>query len=60
MKPSHTQTPRTMSETTFTTGYHSANYHRPYDRADRHMMWAALVCAIITALVVVFVPEVKA
>ena len=58
MKPSNLTTPRTLAETTFTTGYATAS--RPhYSMADRAVMWASLIAAVACILIVIFVPEVK-
>lgn len=58
MKPSHTQTPRTLNECHFTPGYGRDTTPR-YSTADRAVMWASLIAAIACALIVVFVPEVR-
>lgn len=57
MKPSHITTPRTLAETTFSTGYASAQPDRS-SFADRAVMWACGFAAIGVVLVVLFVPEV--
>ena len=54
MKPSHLQTPRTLAETTFTTGYCS---YEPaaYDWQDYVVFWASAAClAALTAIIVVW------
>ncbi len=57
MKPSHLTTPRTLADSTFTTGYRTAEQPR-YSVADRAVMWASLIAAIACALIVAFVPQV--
>ncbi len=49
MKPSHLVTPRTLAETTFTTGY-SSEGPRQYDREDRIVMWACAAAGIALAV----------
>lgn len=58
MKPSHYVTPRTLADSTFTTGYQSVNMPR-YSLADRAVMWASAIAAVVMVLVIVFLPEVK-
>ena len=52
MKPSHLQTPRTLAETTFVTGY-SSHGPRPYDREDRIVLWACTAAALALAVLAV-------
>ena len=47
MKPSHLQTPRTLADTTFVTGYYSANFkpktQPKMDWQDRLVIWAGSI-----------------
>ena len=49
MKPSHLVTPRTLAETTFTTGY-SSQGPRPFDREDKIVLWACGAVSIALAV----------
>ena len=55
MKPSNLQTPRTLAETTFTTGY-SSYQPKKYDPADHIIFWGCTIAATVTVLIMVFVP----
>lgn len=57
MKPSHLQTPRSLSECNFTTGYIQAQ--RRIDLADRIVLWGCLIGGIALLIIVLFVPEAK-
>lgn len=62
MKPSHYTTPRTMEDATFQPwgqAIHHDGRHR-YSRADRAVLWASAIGFVFVALIVAFVPEVKA
>lgn len=53
MKPSNITTPRTLAETTFTTGYTSGELDRPFDWQDRVVMIACAVAAVAVAVIMV-------
>lgn len=57
MKPSHITTPRTLAETTFTTGYRCADEPR-YSAGDKAVMWASAIAAVACAMIVFLVPQV--
>lgn len=57
MKQSHLNTPRTLAETSFTTGYMDIKPVRSL--GDKAVMWASVIGFVAVVLVVLFAPEIK-
>lgn len=53
MKPSHTQTPRTLNECQFTPGYESASLREPlWEKVAGYLLALAIGCALAGLLVI--------